>query len=657
MLTGNVLRYGRDDPLPERIPLRAGLLTLLYEAGDLRTIALDGVEVLRRVYVAVRDRNWGTVPATLRDVQMEIGENSFSISYVAEHVGGGIDFLWRGSIVGQASGTITFRMEGECRATFWRNRIGFNVLHPMACAGQPCVVEHADGRRTEGAFPQAISPHQPFQDVRAIRHVVRPGVWASVRMEGDTFEMEDQRNWTDASFKTYSTPLELSFPVQMERGTRIAQTVTLSLEGVELPHTAQRGRATVGTGKANTPVLALSGASPRPMPRLGLGMAGDGEPLTAREQERLRALRLSHLRVDLDLSAPDVASGLHEAVRQARALGAGLEVALFLSEDAERELVALQRTLADVQSPVCAWLVFVHGEDVTDERWVRLARRYLGDAEPTARFAGGTNAYFTQLNRQRPSVADLDAVAYSLNPQVHAFDNDSLAENLAGQAATVESARLFVEGRPLVISPVTLRPRFNPAATGPEPEPAPGELPPQVDARQMSLFGACWTLGSSKYLAESGAHSVTYYETTGWRGVMEREPGSPLPDRFPSIPGAVFPLYHVLADVGEFREARVLPSASSDPLTVEGLVLQQGERRRVLLCNLTPTSQRVIVRDLPAVVRVRSLDETNAQQAMREPVVYRAWPGKVAHPVDGVLTLDLRPYAVARLDGTTELAQ
>jgi len=24
--------------------------------------------------------------------------------------------------------------------------------------------------------------------------------------------MEDQRNWTDASFKTYSTPLALGFP-------------------------------------------------------------------------------------------------------------------------------------------------------------------------------------------------------------------------------------------------------------------------------------------------------------------------------------------------------------------------------------------------------------------------------------------------------------
>ena len=35
--------------------------------------------------------------------------------------------------------------------------------------------------------------------------------------------MEDQRNWTDASFKTYSTPLSEPIPVTVKAGTRISQ--------------------------------------------------------------------------------------------------------------------------------------------------------------------------------------------------------------------------------------------------------------------------------------------------------------------------------------------------------------------------------------------------------------------------------------------------
>ena len=53
----------------------------------------------------------------------------------------------------------------------------------------------------ETQLPDLIEPWQPFKSIRAITHSVRPGV-RECRMEGDMFEMEDQRNWSDASYKT-----------------------------------------------------------------------------------------------------------------------------------------------------------------------------------------------------------------------------------------------------------------------------------------------------------------------------------------------------------------------------------------------------------------------------------------------------------------------
>ena len=50
-------------------------------------------------------------------------------------------------------------------------------------------------------------------------------------MEGDTFEMEDQRNWTDASYKTYVRPLALPWPYTLAKGTVIEQAVRLSVHG------------------------------------------------------------------------------------------------------------------------------------------------------------------------------------------------------------------------------------------------------------------------------------------------------------------------------------------------------------------------------------------------------------------------------------------
>ncbi len=57
MLSQNALYYGKEDLLPEQIRLRAGPLSLIYEQGDLRYIKLGDREVLRWVYVAIRDHN------------------------------------------------------------------------------------------------------------------------------------------------------------------------------------------------------------------------------------------------------------------------------------------------------------------------------------------------------------------------------------------------------------------------------------------------------------------------------------------------------------------------------------------------------------------------------------------------------------------------
>jgi hypothetical protein len=637
-----VLLHGTEAPPRTRTPLRAGPLTLLLEAGDLRYVRLGDREVLRQVYVAVRDRNWDTVPGRIGDLRVERGERSFRVTYDSEHRQGDVDFFWRATITGSERGEITFSMDGEARSAFLRNRIGFCVLHPVKeCAGVPFRATKADGSAEQGRFPLAISPHQPVTDLRAIAHEVLPGVRAEVRFGGEVFEMEDHRNWTDASYKTYGTPLRLPFPVRVERGARIAQTVTLALEG-EVAEAPAR----------ETPLaVTVAGSAAGPLPRIGLGLASHDRPLSLAEAERLKALALSHLRVDLALGGGGWRRALARAVEEAHAVGAELEVALHLTDAADAQLDALAAEAARLRPPAAHWLVFKAGEKSTTERWVDLARRRLGAVDPRARIGAGTNAYFAELNRGRPPVHAADLVCWSVNPQVHATDDATLVENVEAQAWAVQSAREFCAGLPLAVTPVTLRPRFNPNATGGEPPPGPDELPAQVDPRQMSLLGAGWTVGSVKYLAESGAASVTYYETTGWRGVMETEAGSPRPGLFPSSPGAVFPLYHVLADVGEFAGGAVVPTRSTDTLTVEALALERGGRRRVLLANLSGEPRRVEVLGLPATVALLRLDETTAPRATEAPEVFRAEPGEAIDAPGGRLEVTLAPYAVVRIDG------
>ena len=68
-------------------------------------------------------------------------------------------------------------------------------------------------------------------DLRALTHEPLPGLRVACRMEGDTFEMEDQRNWMDASYKTYVRPLALPWPYTLAKGEKLSQRVSLPVTG------------------------------------------------------------------------------------------------------------------------------------------------------------------------------------------------------------------------------------------------------------------------------------------------------------------------------------------------------------------------------------------------------------------------------------------
>ena len=640
------LYYGCDSVPPETIPLHAGPLTMRYEAGDLRYIKFGQHEILRRIYVAVRDRNWGTIPARISIQHKTIQPDSFLIQYRAVHQQNDIEFVWDGTISGSTDGTLRFSMNGKALSTFWRNRIGFCVLHPISCAGAKCIVEHIDGTVIQDIFPIEIAPHQPFQDMQAITHVVQPGLQAEVRFSGDTFEMEDQRNWTDASYKTYCTPLNLPFPMEIAVGTRIQQSVELRLIGkTSLPSITQSQR-----DKLLEPVrIVISSDAVGRLPRLGLCAASHNQPLSSQEFKRLRGLNLSHLRADVYFSQPDWEARLRRIISECDGLGVALEAALHLTSESEQELSALRRILDILKPRIGAWLLFDENGISSPAETIALAHHHLGEYTAEALFTGGTDVFFAQLNRNRPLLDGLDMITYSLNPQVHAFDNASLVETLPAQMITLGSARRFTGGRLLMVSPVTLRMRFNPAATSTDPTPLPHGLPSQVDPRQMSLFGAGWTLGSIKYLAEGGAYSVTYYETTGWLGVMETDAGSLLPDLFPSLPGSVFPLYHILADMGEWAGAEVLQTSSTDPLTAVGMALRSNGSTCVLIANFSAHQQTVQLIGLRGNLNLRILDEFTAEEAMTMPEGYRSRRRQLLTAIENICSIELAPFAVANI--------
>jgi hypothetical protein len=153
-------------------------------------------------------------------------------------------------------------------------------------------------------------------------------------------------------------------------------------------------------------------------------------------------------------------------------------------------------------------------------------------------------------------------------------------------------------------------------------------------------------------VSQPGVHAVTFFETSGRQGVMEREIDPPLHPAFPSRPGWAFPVYHVLADACEFAGASVLPWTQGRDLVVDGVGLSKGGRIRILLANLTGQNQKVRLACplLRGTLHVRRLDETTAEEAMSRPEAFRARPGDPVDAGPDPLELEFLPYAVVRID-------
>jgi hypothetical protein len=642
--------HGRAEPPAPTRALRAGGVEALLDGIDLRYVGRGDVEAVRRIYVAVRDHNWNTLPGVVSDLSVRDTDGGFEVSFSCRHARGDVDFAWDGSIVGEPDGSITYRMDGRANAEFDYNRIGFCVLHPF----RESIGARYEGRTpsgpVSGTLPDQIEP-QRFADGRYValfdavdRLAVElpDGGRVNFAFEGDLFETEDQRNWTDASLKTYCSPLRLGYPKRARPGDTIEQVVRVTLDpGPAEP--AERPRAAV---------LRLGGVVRRGLAEIGLGAATHDEPLSDRQRDLIGALSPAHLRVDVHLAAPDHREILSRAIEAAASTGASLELAVFMVAD---DAAALEDVASLVRDrPLARVLVYAADavspgpHETTPPALVELVRGALGrDDVPVG---GGSDMYFCELNRSRPDAGALDVVAWTVNPQVHAFDELSVIETLEAQPETLRTARAFAPGVPLAVSPVTLKPRFNANATRPEGGPASGELPTPVDPRQASLFAAAWTVGSVKRLVEGGAASVTYFEPTGWRGVVESESGPPLPQRFPSTPGMVFPVYHVLADLAGRRDDDVLAVEAADDLVVTGLALRGPDGLRVLAANLTSEPVQAAVTGLPGTAAsMRVLDPSSAGRAADDPAAFRRDVRRVAIE-DGALRVELGPYAVATVD-------
>lgn len=216
------------------IELRAGPVRLKLQDGQLRYLRVGDREIVRRVYFAVRDGTWATIPPRFTRASIQQASDSFEVNLTAECRRDPVDYTWTGQIKGTPDGKITYHAEGVAGGDFQSNRIGLCVLFGLPSLAEQAfeTFDSADGAGTPtaGRFPTLVSPDLVGKKFRLLRYKSPEGYQVSCSLEGAIFDMEDQRNWGDSSFKAYA-PLPYAYP-SVAKGQKLDQTITLAAQGI-----------------------------------------------------------------------------------------------------------------------------------------------------------------------------------------------------------------------------------------------------------------------------------------------------------------------------------------------------------------------------------------------------------------------------------------
>ncbi len=580
--------YGTAAPVPAARRLVAGDLSADFVEGNLRDVRFRGVEVLRAIAYVVRDADWGTFAPAIADLRVDEGTGGFAVRYRGRCVSpAGARLDYRATIRGAGDGTLAFEAEATAEGGFETNRCGFCVLHPIRdLAGQPVTIAHGDGTVERTCMPDLIAPWQPFQDIRAITHAAAPGLLATCRFEGDTFEMEDQRNWSDASYKTYVRPLALPWPYRLTDGEAQRQAVRLSF--------AEDGSARRPPPSSDDAVVLEIGGPAGTMPRIGLVVPPEEIDATAAAAGRLREVAPQSLLFPFDaLDGDDVATlrgfarirGLVEAEAVLECVVPGRA-----APPAELDAIAAAVRASTLKLDAVAVSPAVDRQSTPPgSRWpdcppldaVYAAARH---AFPGLRLGGGMFSTFTELNRKRPPIAPLDFVTHTTAPIVHAADDRSVMQTLEALPHITRSCRAIVGDRPYRIGPSTIGMRRNPYGSRTMDNPGHDRIcMARRDPRQRGLFAAAWLVGYVAQTAGGALDTLTVGALTGDFGLLEGT-------------GEVRPVFHAARGIAALAGQDRLAAMSSDAAGVLGVAARdRGGRTTVWVANLTDAPRELLL--------------------------------------------------------------
>jgi D-apionolactonase len=585
----NVLFYGEPRPPASPVYGVIGPFSFVFQDGMLKHLRIGEVEIARRIYFTLRDKDWDTINPVISDLEIWQTNSLFEATWKGRcRKGDEIDYVWRGRVEVKGEGIVRFRTSGHALKEFSTPRVGICLLLSSAATlGKSYEVTHLDGERKTRVFEPIFPRTQPAPRWRSLRF--SPGDWIQVEysIEGSYFDMEDQRNFGDVSYKAMA-----GMPYEDETarvGQELGQTLTVRMTASkELPRatpreTFQTVRLRIGPELTRAKV-----------PLLGVNCRNEIGDLDEVEHKLLARLN-GFLYFSLDPQADALDGQVRRISSTTARTGKGVYLTVYhLTSENQARLTTALRQLAS--NGVKILQMDYAGSAQPELFLLRDSVREASLSVPVGKMAAAT---FQERERLLEAAeAEADFLAWYSTPISHQDDDETLMENASIYPHQTQTARSFAPGMPISIGPI----QFNRHGYAPRPDP-----------RYEALIAAAFVATSIKYLAEAGVRLGTFFDAVGPEGHTYRRSACLQPYYDDNADPQVFPSYQVLRIFGQWSGDPLFQVTSSDFLRVEACGIRTGHGRVVLVINQTPGPVQILVEGLtPAQCRARvcSLDET-----------------------------------------------
>jgi hypothetical protein len=568
----------------------------------IRNVTYQGVQIIDLLYTAIRPWDWST---------LDPDEHSEVVQIVGENCVVTITDLFASSMQGktvltlQPNGKFTVDYQLTGLGKFEINRWGVCFcLHTgdwmgskvNASGNSYTLLKEISPQRviegvTQGLFPASNDMQFIAPDGRSLK----------VISTGKILEAEDQRNWTDNTYKIYSGSLAEPRPFTIEKDVTWEQQIEFEVA--------------VPTGSIIDGAKIVARDIPS-LPRIGLQFNTESLLPIDDLEKALFILDIDHIRINEEsLTAQKIAT--------VNKSGLTLETALLSSHQG----ADLAREVEHLSARVPAGsrlLIHREGREIVQAE-------DLPKNNSLNSYISGSDAYLVDLHRNKYNFGD--SVSYSMVPTVHSADLETTFKTLYTQRESIEFAKKFVAPQ-VSISPITFSTRGNPE-TGHLRDNRINFAQPEMALQIKNLSSAAWTLGSIFALASAGAYSGTWHELFGDYGVIFSE-GSAI---------KFSPTFHALAALGAHHAHEITIATSQDNSWV---AFEDRESRKMVVASQRPWTVEITPKVLAGYKSIQSLHADECDKASQ---IMDWWSYAEINPLIGDIPLSLTPFEILLLRG------